>query len=151
MDDEEAIKTDEVKDLMQANRITQISMIWIATLLTVSISACGLKQHQHAVETERLLSAAGFQMRLADTPAKLAQVKNLPQRKMIPQQKDGRTQYVYADADFCKCIYAGSESAYKRYLGLARQREIAAEERIAADRDQPAQIDWGDWNFEQNW
>ena len=45
----------------------------------------------------------------------------------------------------------GNERAYQRYLGLNRQREITAEERIAADRNQSAQIDWGDWRFKENW
>ena len=42
------------------------------------------------MDTERMLTAAGFQMRLADTPAKLAQIGAMPQRTVTPRAHGGQ-------------------------------------------------------------
>ena len=113
-----------------------------AIALTVSSAAlllagCAAIRQSNAVDTERALAASGFQMKMADTPAKLQQVQGLPQRKLFPQTIDGAVRYVYADATYCKCVYAGSEKSYQNYARLQEQQEIAAENEAAAD--------WGPW------
>ena len=45
-------------------------------------------RNQKAVEMEKLLAASGFKMRLADTQGKVAQLKELPQRKLVAQNWD---------------------------------------------------------------
>ena len=49
--------------------------------LTVALAACTTMEKSDAMDSERVLSAAGFQMKFADTPALQEQVKKLPQRK----------------------------------------------------------------------
>jgi hypothetical protein len=98
-----------------------------------------------AMQTERMLAAAGFQMKLADTPEKLAQVAAMPQRKIVPHQKGDATYYIYGDANHCRCIYVGSENAYQRYQKLALQQKIADEERQAAMMNEQASMDWHMW------
>ncbi|MEM7225240.1 MAG: hypothetical protein AAF495_19845 [Pseudomonadota bacterium] len=110
--------------------------------LALLVAGCAA---QEAIQTERLLAASGFQMRLADTPQREAQVESLPQLKLIPQQRDGELTYVYADAKECKCIYAGTEAAYQRYQKLAVQQQIADERLEAAQEEQLNRMDWGMW------
>ena len=64
-----------------------------------------------------MLAASGFQMKLADTNEKMPHLKTLPQRKLVPHQKGDEV--YYADAMYCKCIYAGPYKAYERYQQMA--------------------------------
>jgi len=120
---------------------------WIIVLagLALGLSACAAIQNQNAMDTERLLAASGFQMRLADTPDKLDHLKTLTQRKLVPHQHQGKLYYVYADAAACQCIYIGNEQAYQRYQKLALQKEIAEEQRMAAEMNANASMNWGLW------
>ena len=110
--------------------------------LGLLVAACA---GQRAIQTERLLAASGFQMRLADTPERLAELKTLPEMQLVPQQRDGELTYVYADAKECKCIYAGSEQAYQRYQKLAVQQQMADERLEAAQEEQLNRMNWGMW------
>ncbi len=61
---------------------------WLfAATFTVALAGCAAMQQDNTQTTEQTLAAAGFQMKLADTPAKLAQLQSLPQRKLVPQQQ----------------------------------------------------------------
>ena len=116
---------------------------WVfAATFTVALVGCAAMQKDNTQTTEQTLSAAGFQMKLADTPAKLAQLQGLPQRKLVPQQQNGAIRYVYVDAQYCQCVYAGTETNYQEYQKLALQRQIALEEVSAAQMDT---MDWGMW------
>ena len=98
-----------------------------------------------ARQTEQLLAAAGFKVKLADAPDKLAHAQTLTQHKLVPHEKDGQVYYVYADATTCKCVYWGNEDAYQRYQQLAVQQEIADEQRMAAQMNENAAMNWGMW------
>jgi len=113
--------------------------------LALGLSACAAIQNQNAMDTERLLAASGFQMRLADTPDKLDHLKTLTQRRLVPHPHEGKIYYVYADATACQCIYIGNEQAYQRYQKLALQKEIAEEQRMAAEMNANASMNWGLW------
>ena len=61
----------------------------VRTLLPVIVlatlgSGCAYTQRQKAQQIEPMLSAAGFKMKLADTPEKLAKLKAMPQLKLKP-------------------------------------------------------------------
>ena len=68
------------------------------------VSACTSVGFQ---KTEDTLSAAGFQMKIADTPKKMALLKSMTQNKIIIHPKNGTNYYIYADAAGCQCIYGG--------------------------------------------
>ena len=71
----------------------------LAIVLVTTLSlGCAAIQRSEAIRTERVLAAAGFQMKLADTPEKLAKVQGMTQRKLQPHDKDGEMFFVYADA-----------------------------------------------------
>ena len=122
---------------------------WV--LLPGLLAACAAMEANQAMETEQLLAAAGFQVKLADTPDKLAHAQTLTQHKLVPHQKDGSVYYVYADATTCKCVYWGNEESYQRYQQLAFQREIADEQRMAAQMNENAAMNWGMWGAGPWW
>lgn len=113
--------------------------------LIVTLAACASIQKHEAIDRERLLAAAGFRMRLADTPEKLEHLQKIKQRSLVQYEHNGTVYYIYADAKDCKCMYAGNEKAYQRYQKLAIQQKIADEERMAAEMDEDAPMNWGLW------
>lgn len=98
------------------------------------------------VQTERELSAAGFMMKLADTPEKLAHLETLPQNRLFPTRKEGKLVYVYADARDCKCAYFGNQRDYQRYSAITIQQHEVDQEQMAATDVEDASI-----NARMNW
>jgi hypothetical protein len=43
--------------------------------------------------------------------------------RITKREADGKTEYVYADPDNCKCLFVGDDSAYERYRANAQRRE----------------------------
>ena len=136
---------------MQEHNIKFKHILVIGLMFALASAGCLKSPNQKAIDTERLLAASGFKMRLADTPEKLNQIKELPQRQIVAHRSKGKLLYVYVDAEHCQCVYAGSEEAYQRYQNLALQKKIDAEDRLDASRSQPGKMDWGGWRFNKTW
>jgi len=113
--------------------------------LGIVLAGCAAIRNARAMDTERMLAAAGFQMKMADTPEKLARLETMTQRKLVPHQKDGKVFYAYADATSCKCLYVGTEQAYQRYQKILIQKRIADEQYQAAQMNQDAAMNWDEW------
>jgi hypothetical protein len=112
------------------------------------IGACTTIERQEAESDEDLLSAAGFSMLVADTPAKQAQLQAMKQRKILRREKDGQLNFLYADAEFCKCLFVGTEKEYQQFQRLALRRENAiARQEAALDADEAGMYDWGMWGY----
>jgi hypothetical protein len=97
------------------------------------------------LKAEEALAAAGFQLKMADTPAKLDRIKRIPQKKVVRTMVKDREVYLWADAAGCQCYYSGTRRNYEqlRY----NQREEKADRRINlynAQHDDPL------W-FEPGW
>jgi hypothetical protein len=118
-----------------------------AIILTGGCSLFRQTPQEKAREVEPLLSAAGFRMKLADTPEKLAHLQTLPALKLIPHQKDGVVYYGFADPYVCKCLYVGDQAAYQQFQKLAVQKQIADEQRQAAMMNENAAADWSMGGF----
>ena len=130
---------------MSRNR--SIAML-IGAAMAVALVASGCSTNSQAIETERLLAAAGFQMRLAYTPDKLTRLTAQPQRTLVPHDQNGKIMYSYADAKVCKCLYVGTERAYGRYQKLALVHEDSVRRLQAAQYQENAAMDmstWGPW------
>lgn len=117
----------------------------MALVASFLVAGCTAIERDNALQTERTLAAAGFQMKFADDGSKLANVQQLPQREITPQSLDGEPRFVYADAEFCKCVYVGTERAYQRYQRLAIRQEIAQARLNAAQAQATAAMNWGMW------
>jgi hypothetical protein len=117
----------------------------LAPVALLAVAGCALIQRSDAMDGERLLAAAGFQMKFATTPEQIAKVNTLPQRKLTRTPgPDGQNRFVYADSKFCKCVYVGTEAAYDRYQRLEVRRELAEDEE-AASMNWDAWGPWGPW------
>ena len=113
--------------------------------LGLSLTGCAAIRAHQTAETEQVLVAAGFQMKPADTPAKLAHLQTLTPRKVVRYTRDGQVQYVYADPETCTCLYVGDEQRYQKYRELSLQKQIADEQMSAAQANLDASMHWRDW------
>jgi len=68
--------------------------------------------------TDMKLEDMGFIMRSANTPEQMERLRLLPPRKFVSRSKDGRRYYLYADPDYCVCVFVGNEAAMKNYQAL---------------------------------
>ena len=120
---------------------------------TVALGLDQVKANQQQLgdEIRAVLAAAGFQVKLADTPEKLAKVTAMTQRKIVPHDKDGETYFVYADALECVCVYAGNAKAHQRYQRLALQQRIANQAQQTAEMNQDAAMEWNQWGAWGPW
>jgi hypothetical protein len=69
---------------------------------------------------DRDLIAAGFVMRPADTPGKMARLKSIPPHRFTARTKDGVRYYIYADPNDCKCAFVGYQKAFDTYRDMVR-------------------------------
>jgi hypothetical protein len=117
----------------------------VGSALCAALAGCAAIERDEAEQTEQLLAAAGFQMRPADSPAKLADLERLQQHKLVRHERDGETTYVYADAAGCKCLYTGDQGDYDEFEKLRVQEDVAQQEMMAAEMNQQAAMNWEMW------
>ena len=82
------------------------------------LSSFAMMEAQQAKDTKQLLAAAGFIIKLADSPVKMAHLKKLTQHKIVAHQKDGTVYYIYADATNCQCFYWEADQSYENFIQL---------------------------------
>ena len=63
------------------------------------------------------LEDAGFKMREANTPQKMARLNSIPPYKFVPHRKNGARYYVYADPA-CRCAFVGDDNAMQTYRDM---------------------------------
>ena len=115
-------------------------------LLALLVFSCAAMRQSAALDKERILAAAGFQMKLANTLERQDHLENfVPQRKITPHTIDGQLRFVYADAEYCKCVYVGSEAANQRYQKLALEKQISDQQAETASMNQATSMNWGAW------
>ena len=115
-------------------------------------SGCAAIRQSEALQTERLLAASGFQMKLATTADQKKRLEAFaPQRKLAPQEIDGELRFVWADASYCKCVYVGTQAAHGRFQKLALEKQISDQQLQAANANEAASMDWGPWGGWGQW
>jgi len=121
-------------------------------VMGLAVAGCAVFQKSSTTDTEGMLSAAGFKVKLADTPEKLSHLKTLPQHRVFPQERDGRTYYLYADAAVHRQLFIGDEEAYQAYQIILQQKkedaldqELTQKEHDDAVIDATASMDWDLW------
>jgi hypothetical protein len=111
--------------------------------LLLGIAGCASPQQQVA-QKEDLLAAAGFQVRIADTPQRLAAMKRLPPNKFVTRVVNGQPVYLYADPLVCRCVYFGTQQNWAAYRQEVFAQQLANEAQMTAIMNQEA-WDWGPW------
>ena len=125
-------------------------MAKLTCLLTVAALALGVagcvSPQQQVAQKEDLLAAAGFQVRPADSPHRVAAMKALPPHKFVTKVVNGNLVYVYADPLDCNCVYFGTQQAWDAYKQEMFAKQLADEAQMTAIMNQEA-WDWGPWGY----
>jgi len=111
----------------------------------MTFAGCAGAPVNKSLQAEEALAAAGFQLKMADTPTKLDHIKRIPQKKVVRAMVRDREIYLWADAAGCQCYYSGTRQNYEQLLH--NQREKQADQRAdwyEAQHDDPL------W-FEPGW
>jgi hypothetical protein len=125
---------------------TNLQKMIAAAFAAAVLSGCAAMDNQDTIAIERRLSAAGFQMKLADTPEKIDHLNKFAQQRLVPMDMNGETVFVYADGQSCKCVFVGSQANYQEYERLSIQQNVADEQRMTA-----ANYDMAVTNESFNW
>jgi hypothetical protein len=94
----------------------RVAQVRVATLVAATLLAGAASAGQEG--TDMKLEDMGFTMRPASTPAQIERLRLLPARKFVRRTKEGRRYYLYADPDYCQCVFVGNEAAMKNYQAL---------------------------------
>jgi hypothetical protein len=105
---------------MKEIRIYLVPLVLAAFAFTM-FSGCAALQTNQVSDVEGLLTKAGFQKHVADTPQKLAHLKTLAQHRISRHKRHGKLYFVYADASDCQCLYAGGEEAFRHFSGSSKR------------------------------
>lgn len=116
----------------------------LVLFVLIPVIGCAAIQGNKTQKQEQLLSAAGFVMVPATTPAELENLNTLTPHKVLFSVKDNKPLYWYADPTECKCVYTGDQAAYQRYEQLLTESQIADEvEDAAISNEVAADNMWG--------
>ena len=118
----------------------RVSATVLATALLVAGCVSTVEQK------ENMLTAAGFQVKTADTSDKITALTALPPHKFQMKNQGGQVVYLYADPTICKCLYYGNQAAYASYQKMAFDQRIADQKLMAATMMQDTQ-----WNYSGLW
>jgi hypothetical protein len=88
-------------------RIVAVALLALYGEPAVAQEAVGMK-----------LEDAGFIMREANTPEKMARLRLLPPHKFITRTNAGQRYFVYADPTYCKCAFVGTPAAMQAYRNM---------------------------------
>lgn len=124
--------------------MTKSIAFWVLTGL-LAITGCA-SQQQLVGQKEDLLAAAGFQVRIADSPHRLAAMRSLPPNKFVTKVVNGQPVYLYADPLVCRCVYFGNQQNWAAYRQEVLAKQLADEAQMTALMYQSA-WDWGPWGW----
>jgi len=113
--------------------------------VTLALAGCASREERYASANEQGLAEAGFQRRPADTPAKMAHLQTMTQRKILVYKIQDRLVYVWADADVCRCLYVGDEAQFQKYERLGLEQKLGQERRTATEENEAASL------FSETW
>jgi hypothetical protein len=91
-------------------------LVIVAPAMFLALAGCAGKPVNKTLQAEEVLVAAGFQLKMADTPAKLERISQIPQKQVMWAMLKGREAYIWADAAGCQCYYQGTRQNYEQLL-----------------------------------
>ena len=110
----------------------------------MALAGCGGAPVNKTFKAEEALAAAGFQLKMADTPAKLDRIRRMPQKQVVRGMIKDREVYIWADGEGCLCYYTGTRQNYEQLRH--NQREEKADRRTNwynAQHDDPLWQSYG--------
>jgi hypothetical protein len=117
----------------------------VAAAIMAAAAGCATPQQQVG-QREDLLAAAGFQVRPADSPHRVAAMRRLPPNKFVVKTVNGSPVYLYADPLDCGCVYFGTQQNWDAYRQEVFAKQLADEAQMTAIINQE-NWDMGPWGW----
>jgi hypothetical protein len=124
--------------------VTKSICLAAAMGLTLAVAGCTTPAAPVAQKGD-MLAAAGFQVRKADSPHRVAQMQRLPPNQVVTRVRNGQKVYLYSDPAGCNCVYLGMQQNWDAYQQQRAARRMAQEEISAAESQ--AEWDFGAWGW----
>lgn len=115
-----------------------LAAIFILSPLAALFTSCS---SMGASGTEALLSAAGFKVKSPETAQQRDLYTQLPSYKLQRGKHEDKIFYAFKD-EKQGVAYVGGEKEYQRYQQLATQRDIARDQRMAAEMQRDMSFRW---------
>jgi len=115
----------------------------LTIILLVANLMAGCAGH-NPQSTEDLLSAAGFNVKIATTPQQLEHLAKLPPYKVMRIQRNGKDRYVYADPAR-KLIYVGGLFSYDRFRDMRLAKNVSEQDLQDAKFNAEIASGWDAW------
>jgi hypothetical protein len=132
---------------MDCTREVHIMRVGTLLILLGTLCGCAAIERQEAADTEKLLAAAGFQIRPADSAERQQDLANMPPLRIVAHHEGAKTVYTYADAQNCRCLYVGGPKEYSEYRRLAVSEAIARDMSVGSTNAASMNWDvWGAWD-----
>lgn len=100
---------------MSTPRVSMSALLALFAFSDAPVSAQNLNPVPITPRTDSLFTISGFVPQIADTPEKLKHLRSLPADKLFTRTRNGKTYYLYADPNICRCVYVGTPEAYRTY------------------------------------
>ena len=113
-------------------------------LAPILLAGCAAIERDNISAREGALSAAGFNVHPATTPAQVAMLSQAPAGRVLQRTEGERIVYIYADPVVCHCFYTGNQAVFGRYQQLVIQQRIADEQLQASEFNSDG-WGWGPW------
>jgi hypothetical protein len=127
------------------NKLSNFALMGALSVIAMLVQGCATTTAQPQVEN--MLSAAGFQTKIASTPQQLQHLKAIPPGKITAVKRKGKTYFVYPDPAHNQ-IYVGNQSQYQAYQQMRLAKQLAAQDVQAAEWDAYAgTTGWDAWGF----
>jgi len=139
---------------MPAPNLARIVAAIALPVLTSALAGC-VTQQSMIEHQEQMLAAAGFLEKPANTPHRQARLAALPPFRVLSQRVTANGQdtvgYVFADPQFCNCVFVGDPVAFSHYQQLAFQEHLAQEQMAAAQMANDDMFGWNEWGPYDYW
>jgi len=89
------------------------------------LAGCAATEKADNESNEQLLAAAGFHLYLPKNAEEQANLKAMPQRRIIYMDKAVKPTYLYADHDECDCVYVGGQAEVDQFQKLLTMKQTA--------------------------
>jgi len=131
---------------------TMLAAIAASVLIPLTAVPASAKSNASITRTEDNLAAAGFLVKPANTPDRVAMLKRLPANKFVQRAQGDAVTYVYADPKVCACLYVGSQQAYGQYQKAMQAKNLLDQQALNATSYQDRDWNWGAWGpWGQRW
>ena len=126
--------------------VTKPICLLAAVGLVLAIAGCATPASQVAQKGD-MLATAGFQVRVADSPHRVDQMKRLPPNKFVSRIRNGQKVYLFADPSGCNCVYLGAQQNWDAYQQQLAARQMAKEQEEISAAESQAEWDFGAWGW----